>query len=100
MEIINKNELRNAVEKALADLQEDCINNKQHDDISPVQEMAAVLPIILKHAYSKRVMSKGQYHDQIISELATYLKNDALSANSPYTEDSIKLVLTILLKYL
>lgn len=49
------------------------MNNNQHDDTTPVQEMAAVLPIVIKHVYSKRIMAKGNYHEQLIEELTTFI---------------------------
>lgn len=77
MGIINWQILSSEIEKARAILQQQCEKADQNDDISPTQEMAAFLPIILNYAYSLRLISKGERREQLIGELAEFMKENA-----------------------
>jgi hypothetical protein len=96
--IINKQLLLVETNEALRRLQEDCLAANQHDDITPVQELSAIMPAILTHAYSLRLISKGERREQLIGELAEFMKENALSENNTLTVEELTQALKILLK--
>ena len=94
--IIDTDALSTSIHDARADLQHWCINNGQTFDITPLQENAKLLPILLNHAVE--AYSNGIDKQDLINELSTYYFHDVGSAYSNLNEDDYKDIFTRLLK--
>ena len=66
--------------------------------MTPLQEMSAILPVALTHAHSVRYLAKGAKKEELVKDLADYIKNEAISINSTLTQEDIQHVLRILFK--
>lgn len=99
--MIDKKKLKPQIDEALDELRQECLEKKQHDDMSPLQELSAILPIALKHAYSLRLIAKEvNMKEKLIIELASFIKDEAMSDNGLLTEDDLEQVFRILFKAL
>lgn len=95
MKYINEAILNQEINVARDELEQRQREKGQISDITPLQEHAAFLPVILNH------ISDNFLHNEeileIIDEVATFYMQNAISADARLKKEDITQVLTILL---